>query len=176
MRYVTVDMSTKFLAYAMWDDGKLIRYGKVFPIGKDDNAIASFATETAKTFENDGVEFVVYEAAFLGKNVNVIKGLSKATGAMLGGFYSVGVHSFKAVPPITWQTGIGVGRTSKPNIEALRKKYPSRSLTWIKTKDRENRKQLIIDLVNKEYGLNLKMDDNDIADAIGIGLYYWRTK
>lgn len=176
MRYVTVDMSTKFLAYALWENDKLLGYGKVFPEGRDDNAIASFATQIEKTFDGTGVEFVVYESAFLGKNVNVVKGLSKATGSMLGGFYHLGVHGFKAVPPITWQTGIGVGRTSKPNLDALRKKYPNRSLTWIKTKDRENRKQLIIDLVNKEYGLNLKMEDNDIADAIGIGLYYWRSK
>lgn len=172
MKFVSVDVSTKFLAYALWEDGNLIGYGKLFPKGTHDAAIGSFAETVIAEFMRAGVQRVVYESAFLGKNVNVVKGLSKATGSMIGGFYACGVLDFVAVPPITWQTGIGVGRTKPAELEKLKKKFPRRSMTWIKNKDRENRKQLVIDLMNKRYGLKLTMDDNDVADAIGIGYHH----
>lgn len=173
MRYVTVDMSTKFLAYALWNDGKLVEYGKIYPTGSHDEAVGSITGAVASEFARRRIQRVIYEGAFLGKNVNVVKGLSKTTGAMIGGFYQIGVREFGAIPPITWQTGIGVGRSSKTEVERLRKQFPSRSLTWIKNKDRENRKQLIIDYVNNKHNLKLTMEDNDIADAIGIGDYMW---
>jgi Holliday junction resolvasome RuvABC endonuclease subunit len=176
MKYVTVDMSTKLLAYAMWDDDQLIEYGKIFPSGTADTALASFADATAEKFGEVYLDLVVYESAFLGKNVSVVKSLSKATGAMLGGFYMVGVDRFRAIPPITWQTGLGVGKMSQSDYEKLSAKHPTASRNWIKSKDRERRKQAIIDIVNKECGLDLQMKDNDIADAIGIGLFYWRTR
>jgi Holliday junction resolvasome RuvABC endonuclease subunit len=176
MRFVTVDVSTKFLAYALWDDDKLVEYGKVFPEGTLDEAVGSITAAVETKFKRRKVERVVYESAFLGKNVNVVKGLSKTTGALIGGFYLCGVREFVPVPPITWQTGVHVGRTSRADLESLRNKYPRRSATWIKNKDRENRKQLIIDMVNQRYGLSLKFEDNDLADAIGIGCYMLDNK
>lgn len=169
MKFVTIDMSTKFLAYAVWSGTKLVRYGKVFPEGVGDLAAGSITQAVVTAFKKDKIERVVYESAFLGKNVNVVKGLSKTSGAMLGGFYILGVRDFISVPPIVWQNGIGVGRTTKANLDKLRAKNPGRSTTWIKTRDRENRKQLIIDFVNKNYKLTLKYEDNDLADAIAIG-------
>lgn len=171
MRFVSVDVSTKFLAYALWEGTRLVEYGKIYPKGLLDEAVGSITGEVVEVFRGAGVDRLVYESAFLGKNVNVVKGLSKTTGAMIGGFYNVGVREFVAIPPITWQTGISVGRTKPAELDILRKKYPKRSVTWIKNKDRENRKQLVIDFVNKHYGLKLTMDDNDVADAIGIGHY-----
>jgi Holliday junction resolvasome RuvABC endonuclease subunit len=171
MKFVTIDMSTKFLAYALWNDAKLVRYGKVFPNGTYDLAAASITAAVVETFKKDKIERVVYESAFLGKNVNVVKGLSKTTGAMLGGFYLLGVRDFQSVPPIVWQNGVGVGRTTKVKLDKLRKENPGRSVTWIKNRDRENRKQLVVDLVNQHYKLKLQYEDNDLADAIAIGYY-----
>ena len=173
MKYVTVDMSTKFLAFAVWEDDRLLEYGKIFPRGSGDLAAASFTDAVIKRFRGEGIDRVIYESAFLGVNVNVVKMLSKTTGAMLGGFYHLGVNEFAGVPPITWQTGIGVGKTSKSDMEKLRAKYPSRSSSWVKNKDRENRKQMIVDYVNKKHGLDLELADNDIADAVAIGDYMW---
>lgn len=172
MRFVSVDVSTKFLAYALWENGKLIEHGKIFPKGTHDSAVGSFAAAVESEFQGRKIDRVVYESAFLGKNVNVVKGLSKTTGAMIGGFYLTGVVEFIAVPPITWQTGIGVGRTKPDAMARLKKKYSGKSVSWVKNQDRANRKQLVIDFVNKQYKLKLKMEDNDVADAIGIGHHY----
>lgn len=172
MKIVSIDLSTKFIAFALWDNGELVETGKIYPRGTLDEGIGSFAELIEAKFFDQEVDRVVYEAAFLGRNVNVIKALSKATGAMIGGFYLSGVNEFVAIPPITWQTGIGVGRTTPEEMKKLKRKYAPKSATWIKNRDRENRKQLIIDFVNNEYALSLSMDDNDIADAIGVGHFY----
>jgi Holliday junction resolvasome RuvABC endonuclease subunit len=174
MRFVTVDMSSKFLAYALWDDDSLVGFGKVFPSGSSDVAIGSVTGAVISEFKELGIQRVVYEGAFLGANVNVVKILSRTTGAMIGGFYQVGVREFGSIPPITWQTGIGVGKSPRVEVERLRKQYPDKSASWLKNKDRNNRKQLIVDYVNEKHGLQLSIDDNDVADAIGIGDYIWQ--
>jgi Holliday junction resolvasome RuvABC endonuclease subunit len=171
MKIITLDISTKFVAYAVWDNKELVGMGKIFSEGKGDEALASYGHKVSSVFRDANIEGVVYEAAFMGNNVNVVKALSKATGSVLAGFYEIGIHRFGSVPPITWQTGIGVGRTSREQIKELHVRYPRRSRSWIKNKDRENRKQAVVDIINKRFGLNLELKDNDLADAIGIGCY-----
>jgi hypothetical protein len=172
MKFVSIDVSTKFLAYTLWQDGKILKTGKIFPSTAGDEGVGSLGHAVAKEFSrHKDIDAVVYEAAFMGNNVMVVKGLSKTTGAFITGFYSIGVRNFKAVPPITWQTHIGTGRTSPADLAALRNTYKGKSASWIKSKDRENRKQKIIDYVNKRFNKRLKMEDNDIADSIGLGCY-----
>jgi Holliday junction resolvasome RuvABC endonuclease subunit len=114
---------------------------------------------------------MVYESAFFATNADVLKELSKVTGAVLGALYHLGAKEFRSVPPITWQTFIGVGKTSVPQQLELRNKYPNKSTSWLKNKDRQNRKGLIIDYVNSRFGTNHDMSTNDEADAIGVGCY-----
>lgn len=173
MRYISLDVSTKFLAYALWKDGALEGYGHVYPSGSGDEGAGSISIEIQRLFKKAKIDIVVYESAFLGKNVEVVKSLSKFTGSMIGGFYMCGVREFCSVPPITWQNGIGVGRTPRAEMDILRKKHPNRSASWIKNVDRENRKQLVINYVNEKYNVRFSMQDNDLADAIAIGNYMW---
>lgn len=172
MKFVSIDVSTKFLAYTLWEDGKILKTGKVFPSTTGDEGVGSLGAAVMKEFSrHKNIDALVYEAAFMGNNVMVVKGLSKTTGAFITGFYAIGVRRFHAVPPITWQTHIGVGRTSPANLTILRNANKGKSASWIKNKDRENRKQLIIDFVNKRFRKRLTMDDNDIADSIGLGCF-----
>jgi hypothetical protein len=172
MKFVSVDLNTKFLAYTLWNNGKIVKTGTIFATTTGDEGAASFASAIVKEFaRHKNIDVLVYEAAFMGRNVMVLKALSKVTGSMLAGFYELGVRDFRAVPPITWQTHIGVGRTSPANMKVLRNTYKGKTASWIKNKDRENRKQLIIDFVNKHFKKQLTMEDNDIADSIGLGCY-----
>lgn len=171
MIIVTLDISTKYVAYALWIDDELAKYGKLHVMGKGDEAIGSMSTLVTTEFDGIGVDRVVYESAFLGSNVNVVKQLSKSIGSVVGAFYTLGVREYIAVPPITWQTGIGVGKTSYKDKERLRSRYPDKGMSWLRSKDRENRKQKIIDYVNGRFDKRFTMEDNDVADAIGIGCY-----
>lgn len=169
MRMVTLDPSSKGIAFAVWNDNKLETYGMIYPNGSGDSGIGSFTHQILGTF--DKVDVLVYEAAYMGNNVNVLKVLSKIDGAIIAGFYLLGTKHFKSVPPITWQTGIGVPKTSKTDLQKLADQNRTRSASWVKSHDRINRKLKVIDLVNKRFGLKLTIDENDIADAIGIGCY-----
>lgn len=169
MIFISFDMSTKFLAYALWDSGELVEWGKVIPEGTEDNGIGSFSSILIDAFDSIEIEAVVYEAAFLGTNVMTVKQLSKVTGSMIGAFHSMGARKFFAIPPITWQTGINVGRTPPAKMLELRNQFPDKTNSWLKNKDRENRKQLIIDHVNERFKTEFTMKDNDIADAIALG-------
>lgn len=171
MRFISFDVSTKFLAYALWDDGELVEWGKVLPEGVEDNSIGSFSSILSNEFSGLGIETVVYEAAFLGTNVMVVKQLSKVTGSMIGAFYTMGARRFISIPPITWQTGIHVGRTSPAKMLELRNAFPDKSNSWLKNKDRERRKQLIVDYVNEKFNKEFTLQDNDLTDAIALGCY-----
>lgn len=175
MIFVALDISTKFVAYSMWNGKELVQYGKIYVSGTGDEGIGSLASAVMREFDGAGVDVVIYESAFLGNNVNVVKQLSKTTGSIIGAFSLIGVSQFLSVPPITWQTGIGVGKTSVKEKEALAKRFPGKSTSWLKNKDRENRKQKVIDFVNREYDKNFVMSDNDVADSIGIGHYALQT-
>jgi hypothetical protein len=171
MRFISFDMSTKFLAYALWDDGELVEYGKVLPEGVEDNSIGSFSSILAHEFSGLGIDTVVYEAAFMATNVMVVKQLSKVTGSMIGSFHTMGCRKFIAVPPITWQTGIGVPRTTPAKMLELRNTHSDKTNSWIKNKDRDNRKQKIVDYVNTRFNKEFTLKDNDITDAIALGCY-----
>lgn len=171
MNVITLDMNTKYIAYALFVNGDYKEGGRVVFSGEGDNRIGAACDQIINYFAHTTVDVVVYESAFLGKNVVTLKELSKVTGAVIAGFYQLGARHFYSVAPITWQLSIGVGKTSTPAQLALRDQYPNKSITWLKNKDRENRKLLIIEYVNNRFGTNHNMATNDEADAMGVGCY-----
>ncbi len=88
---------------------------------------------------------------------------------MLGAMSMSGVKIIKSINPIAWQTFIGNGRLTNPEKANLRVGSPERSESWYKTREREFRKQRTIRFVNTIY--DRKIEDNDVADAVGIGHY-----
>jgi hypothetical protein len=84
-----------------------------------------------------------------------------------------GVKTIKSINPIAWQTFIGNGRLTNEEKSVLRVSSPGKSDSWYKTKERELRKEKTIKFVNTYY--DKKTDDNDIADAVGIGHYAIRN-
>jgi Holliday junction resolvasome RuvABC endonuclease subunit len=171
MSIVSFDISTKHLAYAVFTNGELKEYGKLDLMNNADDRIGSVAEVVYNKFKSYDIPVVIYENGYLANSPKTLMELSKISGSLIGGMRLAGVAKFIAIPPITWQVGIGVGPTSPLEMDKLNKKYPGRKISWIKSKNRENRKQLIIDFVNKEFGLELTMKENDQADAIALGYY-----
>jgi hypothetical protein len=173
---VSFDISTKHIAYAVFTNGELKEYGKLDLKQNADDRIGSVAEVVYNKFVSYNIPVVIYENGYLANSPKTLMELSKIAGSLIGGMRLAGVSKFIAIPPITWQVGIGVGPTSSTDMRSLGERYPGRKLSWIKSKNRENRKQLIIDFVNKEYGLDLTMKENDQADAIGLGHYLLNVK
>ena len=73
------------------------------------------------------------------------------------------------VAPITWQNYIGNKKLSKEEKLVIRNENPGKSESWLKTYERNFRKERTIKLIDINY--DKVVTDNDIADAIGIGHY-----
>jgi Holliday junction resolvasome RuvABC endonuclease subunit len=172
MKILSIDQSTSKCGWAIFDDGELKEYGLIELeklIKKDDSylnkdyleRIALMKDVLFNMIQENDIQVVGFEdiimTSFGGKSnsnqVDVFKKLAKALGV-----YEVSLIKsqmlFETIPAGVWRTGKGFG------------------------KKRDENKANTIQWANKEFGLNLreynpksKDNDDDIADAIGIGSY-----
>lgn len=167
----SIDASTNSLAFAIFDGGELVEFGKINFKGVDTySKIADSVRKTRAFFEHHkDLDAIVIEHTVFMNSPKTAADLALVQGAMLGGITLNGVKNIKSINPIAWQTFIGNPRLNKDEKELIRYDTPGRGETWYKNKEREFRKQRTINLVKEIYGRTV--EDNDIADAIGVGHY-----
>jgi hypothetical protein len=68
-----------------------------------------------------------------------------------------------------WQNWSGNKRLTVEEKEMIRNSNPGKTNSWYKSQERQYRKQRTIRFVNERFGL--KIDDDDVADAIAIGAW-----
>jgi Holliday junction resolvasome RuvABC endonuclease subunit len=170
-RLCSIDASTNSLAFAIFDNNDLESFGKINFKGKNTyEKIADAAEKSLAFFNYYGVpECIVIEHTVFMNSPKTVADLALVQGAMLGSMSMSGAKTIKSINPIAWQTFIGNGRLTTPEKLAVRKEYPGKSDSWYKTREREVRKQKTIRFVSVQYGRTTQ--DNDVADAIGIGHY-----
>jgi len=167
---IAVDASTNSMAFSVFEDGKLIKYGKVRFVGTDALYKAGDACRKAipffKAFRSDAV---ILESAIYSNSPKTAMQLSLVQGAIIAAAQVAGIKTVKTVAPMAWQNYVGTKLLSAAEKQSIEKKNPGKSKSWYKSKQRELRKKKTMDYVNKRYGI--KIDDDDVADAIGIGSY-----
>lgn len=164
---MAIDASTNSLAFSIFIDGKLDKFGKInfagaTPYDKVVDA-ANKVRDFSKLFVLDAV--VIEHTVFM-NSPKTAADLALVQGALLG---ALGVPLIRSVAPITWQNFIGNKKPSKDEIARFKIENPGKSDSWIKTQLRELRKQKTIHFIEVQYDKIVK--DNDVADAIGIGHY-----
>jgi len=166
-----IDASTNSLAFAMFEGDNLESFGKINFKGSTTYQKVSDASKKTKAFfDHYGIpEAIVIEHTVFINSPKTAADLALVQGAMLGAMSMSGVKIIKSINPIAWQTFIGNGRLTNPEKANLRVGSPERSESWYKTREREFRKQRTIRFVNTIY--DRKIEDNDVADAVGIGHY-----
>lgn len=168
--FVAVDSSTTSIAFAYVHDNKITRYGKMKFNGNGIyEKVADIALKTEGLFRALPVDTLVIEASFYSNNPKTSTNLAIAQGSILGAASVMGVKNIGSVVPIQWQNGIGNKAFSKDEKLAVALEYPGKSKGWYQNKVRDLRKHRTIDYVNSKYGL--EVDDNDIADALGIAAF-----
>lgn len=173
-KIMSIDASTTNIAYAVFDGEDLVLHGKVQFSGKDVyQKISSAIQSVVKVMEDISPEALVIERAVFINSPKTMSELSMVQGAILAGATLAGIRIFKGTNPIAWQSYIGNGKSTKEAKLLMRKDNPGKSDSWYKQFERETRKQKTINFVNINY--DLEIDDNDIADAIGIGHYALRN-
>ncbi len=168
-RIMSIDASTNSLAFAIFSDNKLEKFGKINFSGTVTYDKVVDAGAKIKSFfdhyAND-IDAIVIEHTVFMNSPKTAADLALVQGAILG---AAGVRRIRSVAPITWQNYIGNKKPSKQELFDFKQANPGKSDSWIKTQMREQRKQKTIHFIEVQYDKIVK--DNDVADAIGIGHY-----
>lgn len=173
-RICAIDASTNSLAFATFHGGYLKECGKINFAGKDIyEKVGDAAVKTRLYFEKYiNVDAIVIEHTVFMNSPKTAADLALVQGALLGAAAMSGITTVGKVSPITWQNFIGNKKIGKDEKLFIRAQHPGKSESWYKSYERDLRKQRTINFININY--DKQIDDNDVADACGIG--HWAIK
>jgi Holliday junction resolvasome RuvABC endonuclease subunit len=170
-RICAIDASTNSLAFAMFDTftKEIISVGKITFEGKDTYEKVMDAGKKVKAFLEiyGGFEAIIIEHTVFMNSPKTAADLALVQGAILGAAGQTGTTVIGKVAPITWQNFIGNKKISKDEKLFIKSQNPGKSESWLKSHERELRKQRTIRYINTVYDRTIT--DNDVADACGIG-------
>jgi hypothetical protein len=168
--FCAVDASTNSLAFAFFNEGELEKYGKIRFMGSTIyDKLGDTVHKTMSLFKTLPTDNMIIEKTIFANSAQVAANLALSQGALIGGAKIGGVRNVYGVAPMSWQSYIGTRLLTTDEKQKIRQASPNRSNSWYKSQEREQRKQKTISTVNDRF--NIKLDDNDIADACGIGMF-----
>ena len=164
-----IDASTTSLAFALFDNKKLTTVGKIkFEGSTNYKKVMDACAKTKAFFEySGGFEAIVIEHTVFMNSPKTAADLALVQGALLGAAGLTGTKTIGTVAPITWQNYLGNKRLTKEEQIEIRAKNPGKSDSWYKSYERQIRKDRTIKLIEINY--DKIVNDNDVADACGIG-------
>lgn len=170
-KILAIDASTNSLAFALFHGKDLKSFGKIKYSGLTTYDKVLDAGKKTKAFLDvyAGIDAIVIEHTVFMNSPRTAADLALVQGALLGAAGMVGVSQVKSVAPITWQNFINNKKFTKEEKFAIKRQYPDKSDSWLKTHERNLRKEKTINYINIQY--DKFVSDNDVADAIGIGHY-----
>jgi len=168
-RICAIDASTNSLAFAVYENQNLIEFGKINFEGNDIYQKVGDAAVKTKAYFKDFMkaDAIVIEHTVFMNSPKTAADLALVQGALLGAAAMCGITIVGRVSPITWQNYLGNKKLTKEEQLIIRSKNPGKSDSWYKTYERQFRKERTIKLIEINY--NKTVNDNDVADACGIG-------
>lgn len=159
MKYLGLDLSTVSTGYSVFNDSKLVEYGKIVSILTDTmERIMEITGRLAKIVEQHKPDVIVIEDVFYGSNYLTTKMLNRLAGAVWHMLYE-----------------------SKFYIN----EYQNQKITFAMPTDArkcfgllpKSTKINVINAVNARFQLNLTTKDDDVADGVVLGYagYYKET-
>jgi Holliday junction resolvasome RuvABC endonuclease subunit len=171
---LAIDASTNSMAFSVYVEGELKKFGKINFYGKHVYERAGDACKKLIPFLKDfNIDAVVIESAIYTNSQKTAINLAIVQGAIIGSSQVAGNRTVVSCSPVAWQNWIGNKKLTKQEKEEIKLADPNHSFSWYKQKEREKRKQRTIRIVNIEFGLEL--DDDDVADAVAIGWYSFKN-
>ena len=167
---LAIDASTSSLAFAIFNDKTLVRYGKIKFDGLNAyQKLGDAARKTLPFLKQFDVDAIVIEHTIFINSPKTASDLALIQGALLGAAKLAGIRTAGSINPITWQSFLGNNKLTSKEKQDLMNEFPGKSKNWYQNKSREIRKQRTIKFVNTYYDKNIQ--DDDVADAVGIGHY-----
>ena len=166
----SIDASTNSLAFAIFNDKDLLRYGKInFSGANAFEKVGDAARKTSALFNLFDVDHIVIEQVVFLNSPKTLLDLTLVQGSIVGAAISSGVEKAVSVPPITWQSYLGNKALTKEEKLKIMSDNPGKTKSWYKNHERSIRKNRTIKLIEINY--DKIITDNDVSDAIGIGHY-----
>jgi Holliday junction resolvasome RuvABC endonuclease subunit len=170
-KVLAIDASTNSMAFSIFIDKELCKYGKINFHGKHVYEKAGDACKKLIPFLKDfDIDAVVIESAIYTNSQKTAMNLALVQGAIIGSVQIYGNRSVVSCSPVAWQNWIGNKKLNKDEKLKIRQENPGEhSFSWYKQKEREFRKERTIKWVNINFDTNIH--DDDVADAVAIGWY-----
>lgn len=165
-RIVGLDLSTKSIAFCLFVDGELEKYGELDLLGGpiqrlyQANRYARYLGEMLKP------DLIAYESAVYIQNKKTVITLALSYGAVVSSMSRPHTEVREFIP-VEWQNYIGNKALTQAEKDEIKKAFPGKSVNWYKNAGRDFRKQRTMDWVNQKFNLEIKSDN--ISDAIGVG-------
>jgi len=168
---MAIDASTNSMAFSIFEEGELKKFGKINFHGKHVYEKAGDACKKLIPFLKDfNIDAIVIESAIYTNSQKTAMNLALVQGAIIGSAQTSGNRAIASCSPVAWQNWIGNGKLKKEEKLAIRDLYGhDKSFSWYKQKEREFRKARTIKKINIQFDLNI--EDDDVADSIAIGWY-----
>jgi crossover junction endodeoxyribonuclease RuvC len=175
-RVIAIDPASHSLAWAVLTyDKELIATGKIDLTKEKEqsqkfNKIKKELVAIVREYEPDvaAIEQSVYIQNFqTSRVISYIIGFT-------WGIISDQCDAIEDVSPLVWKPAIGYKNVSKRDGEVLAKNGKKGS---IQGKLKNERKERVREIVSVSFGKDTPgIEDDDIVDAIGISLWYWKVK
>lgn len=169
--FCAIDASTNSLAFAYFKNDELKKYGKIKYFGNDIYEKIVDTAHKTKTFfsQFDNLDYIVIEQVIYLNSPKTAANLAMSHGGLVAAAALSGVNHIASVSPMQWQNWAGNKRLTAEEKSNIRSANPNKSESWYKSQERLFRKQRTIKFVNEKF--SLKVDDDDVADAICIGAW-----
>jgi Holliday junction resolvasome RuvABC endonuclease subunit len=170
-KILAIDASTNSMAFSIFIDKELHKYGKINFNGKHVYEKAGDACKKLIPFLKDfSIDAVVIESAIYTNSQKTAMNLALVQGAIIGSVQMYEPRPVVSCSPVAWQNWIGNKKLTKDEKLKIREDNPGdHSFSWYKQKEREFRKERTIKWVNINFDTDIH--DDDVADAVAIGWY-----
>ena len=175
-KVLAIDPASHSLAWAIlsWDK-ELIATGKI-DLSKEKQQSEKFnkiKKELLEVVEKHSPDVAVIEQSVYIQNFQTSRIISYIIG-FTWGIISDRCKKIEDVSPLSWKPAIGYKNVTKKDGEILDKNGVKGSMLIKMKNERKNRVRQIVGVA---FGKDTDgIDDDDIVDAIGISLWYWKVK
>jgi Holliday junction resolvasome RuvABC endonuclease subunit len=174
-KLIAIDPSSHSLAWVVIDtDKNVIATGKV-DLKKEkteSEKFAKIAAELSKILDTYKPDVAAIEQSVYIQNFQSSRIISYMIGFTWGLLYQSGVRT-RDINPLSWKPGIGYKNMTKQDRQVLENNGQKGS---IQIKMKNERKQRVREIVSLAYGKDTPgLEDEDIVDALGIALWYYKT-
>ena len=169
-RVMGVDCSTNSLAFAIFENGRPVRWGEIEFEGSDLYYRLPDARHKVEALfaEFESVDAIAFEKAVMVRSVEVAIKLAMVFGTVLSVLLESGAVVTE-VYPISWQSYIGNPNLTAKERTNLEIKHPGKSKAWYQSAGREIRKNRTKKWVLTNYGITI--DSDNVSDAFGVAYF-----